>query len=351
MHHSQIKSEVRRLIANGTVLPAHPLALDANRKLDAAHQRALTRYYIDAGAGGLAVGVHTTQFKIREAGLYRPVLELAAQTASSWAKRPLALIAGATGRTEQAVDEALTARALGYHAVLLSLSAMRGASENEIVEHCATVARHMPLIGFYLQTAVGGIALSRAFWTRFAALENVIAIKVAPFDRYKTLDVAFGVVAAGAEARVALLTGNDDHIIPDLVMPLRIRTGKREAVVRFCGGLLGHWSVWTKSAVDLLARVHRAIGGGTVPDEILALDAILTDCNSVIFDVANGFAGCIPGCHEILRRQGLMRTAHCLDPGEVLSPGQGTGIDRLYASYPEFNDDAFVRANLERWRA
>jgi len=348
---TDLPAEVLAILRRGAVLPAHPLALDEQRQLDRQSQRALSRYYIDAGAGGLAVGVHTTQFKIREAGLYRPVLELAAQTASSWAKRPLALIAGATGRTEQAVDEALTARALGYHAVLLSLSAMRGASENEIVEHCATVARHMPLIGFYLQTAVGGIALSRGFWTRFAALENVIAIKVAAFDRYKTLDVAFGVVAAGAEARVALLTGNDDHIIPDLVMPLRIRTGKREAVVRFCGGLLGHWSVWTKSAVDLLARVHRAIGGGTVPDEILALDAILTDCNSVIFDVANGFAGCIPGCHEILRRQGLMRTAHCLDPGEVLSPGQVTGIDRLYASYPEFNDDAFVRANLERWRA
>jgi hypothetical protein len=348
---TDLPAEVLAILRRGAVLPAHPLALDEQRQLDRQSQRALSRYYIDAGAGGLAVGVHATQFKIREARLYRPVLELAAQTASSWAKRPLALIAGATGRIEQAVDEALTARALGYHAVLLSLSAMRGAGENEIVEHCAAVARHMPLIGFYLQTAVGGIALSRAFWTRFAALENVIAIKVAPFDRYKTLDVAFGVVAAGAEARIALYTGNDDHIIPDLVTPLRIRTGKREAVVRFRGGLLGHWSVWTKSAVDLLARVHRAIGGGAVPDEILALDAILTDCNSVIFDVANGFAGCIPGCHEILRRQGLMRTVHCLDPAEVLSPGQVTGIDRLYASYPELNDDAFVRANLERWRA
>jgi hypothetical protein len=227
---------------------------------------------------------------------------------------------------------------------------MKGASEDEIVEHCATVARHTPLIGFYLQTAVGGIALSRTFWTRFAAIENVIAIKVAPFDRYKALDVAFGVVAAGAEERVALYTGNDDHIVPDLVTPMRIRTGKREAVVRFRGGLLGHWSVWTRSAVELLERVRDAIGSGAVPDAILALDAMVTDCNSVIFDTANAFAGCIPGCHEILRRQGLMRTVHCLDPNEVLSPGQATGIDRLYASYPELNDDAFVRANLERWR-
>jgi hypothetical protein len=347
---TDLPADVLAILRRAAVLPAHPLALDEQRRLDRPSQRALTRYYIDAGAGGLAVGVHATQFQIRQAGLYRPVLELAGETASSWAKRPLVMIAGAIGRTQQALEEARTARALGYHAVLLGLSAMQGASENELIEHCATVARDMPLIGFYLQTAVGGIGLSRAFWTRFAAIENVIAIKVAPFDRYKTLDVAFGVVAAGAEARIALLTGNDDHIIPDLVTPLRIRTGKREAVVRFRGGLLGHWSVWTRSAVALLARVEDAIGGGAVADEILELDAMVTDCNSVIFDVANGFAGCIPGCHEILRRQGLMRTVHCLDPSAVLSPGQARGIDRLYATYPELNDDAFVRANLERWR-
>jgi len=347
---TDLPGDVIAILRRGAVLPAHPLALDAQRRLDRPSQRALARYYIDAGAGGLAVGVHATQFQIRQAGLYRPVLELAAETASSWTKRPLALIAGAIGRTQQALEEARTARALGYHAVLLGLSAMQGASENELIEHCATIARDMPLIGFYLQTAVGGIALSRAFWTRFAAIENVIAIKVAPFDRYKTLDVAFGVVAAGAEARITLLTGNDDHIVPDLVTPLRIRTGKREAVVRFRGGLLGHWSVWTRSAVALLARIEDALGSGAVADEILALDAMVTDCNSVIFDVANGFAGCIPGCHEILRRQGLMRTVHCLDPGAVLSPGQARGIDRLYATYPELNDDAFVRANLERWR-
>jgi hypothetical protein len=340
---TDLPAEVLAILRRGAVLPAHPLALDEKRRLDQQSQRALSRYYIDAGAGGLAVGVHATQFRIREAGLYRPVLELAAQTASCWAKRPLAMIAGATGRTKQAVDEAQTARTLGYHAVLLGLSAMKGASEDEIVEHCATVARHMPLIGFYLQTVVGGIALSRA-------LENVIVIKVAPFDRYKTLDVAFGVVAAGAEERVALYTGNDDHIVPDLLTPLRVRAGKREAVIRFRGGPLGHWSVWTRSAVELLERVHGAIGAGAVPAAILALDAMVTDCNSVIFDVANGFAGCIPGCHEILRRQGLMRTVNCLDPNEVLSPGQAAGIDRLYASYPELNDDAFVKANLERWR-
>jgi Dihydrodipicolinate synthetase family len=348
---TDLPTDVLAVLRRGAVLPAHPLALDEKRQFDRQSQRALSRYYIDAGAGGLAVGVHATQFQIREAGLYRPVLELAAETASGWAKRPLVMIAGVIGKTAQAVEEARTARALGYHAVLLGLSAMKGASEDEIVKHCVAVAREMPLIGFYLQTAVGGIALSRAFWTRFAAIENVIAVKVAPFDRYKTLDVAFGVVAAGAEQRITLYTGNDDHIVADLVTPLRIRTRKREVILRFRGGLLGHWSVWTKAAVDLLANIHSSIGSGAVSDEILALDAMVTDCNGVIFDVANGFAGCIPGCHEVLRRQGLMRTAHCLNAGEVLSPGQAAGIDRLYASYPELNDDGFVRDNLERWRA
>jgi len=347
---SDLPAEVVAILRRGAVLPAHPLALDEKRQFDRQSQRALTRYYIDAGAGGLAVGVHATQFQIREAGLYRPVLELAAETANSSARGPLVMIAGVIGKTAQAIEEARTARALGYHAALLGLSAMKGASEDEIVAHCSAVAREMPLIGFYLQTAVGGIALSRAFWARFAAIENVIAIKVAPFDRYKTLDVAFGVAAAGAEERITLYTGNDDHIVADLVTPLCIRTDRREVVLRFRGGLLGHWSVWTKSAVDLLAKIRGSIGSGTVPDEILALDAMVTDCNSVIFDVANAFAGCIPGCHEVLRRQGLMRTAHCLDPREILSPGQAAGIDRLYATYPELVDDGFVRANLERWR-
>jgi dihydrodipicolinate synthase/N-acetylneuraminate lyase len=279
------------------------------------------------------------------------VLELAAETAASWSKRPLFMIAGAIGKTGQAIEEARTARALGYHAVLLSLGAMRGAGEDELIAHCRAVAGEMPLIGFYLQTAVGGIPLSRSFWTRFAAIENVIAIKVAPFNRYKTLDVAFGVAAAGAEERVTLYTGNDDHIVADLVTPLHIRIGKREVVLRFSGGLLGHWSVWTKSAVALLEKVHACVGKGSVPEAILALDSQVTDCNSVIFDVDHDFAGCIAGCHEILRRQGLMRTGHCLDPKEVMSPGQAAEIDRLYATYPHLVDDDFVRENLSRWRS
>jgi dihydrodipicolinate synthase/N-acetylneuraminate lyase len=240
---TDIPADVLAVLRRGTVLPAHPLALDRQRGFDRVSQRALARYYIDAGAGGLAVGVHATQFKIREAGLYRPVLELAAETAQSWTRRPLLLIAGVMGNTAAALAEARLARALGYHAVLLGFAGLRGASEDELIEHCGVLARELPVIGFYLQTAVGGIALSRAFWTRFAGIDNVIAIKVAPFDRYKTLDVAFGIVAAGAEDRITLYIGNDDHIVADLVTPLRIRTPKREAVLRFKGGLLGHWSV------------------------------------------------------------------------------------------------------------
>ena len=351
-HWTDIPAEVLAVLRKGAVLPAHPLALDEKRQLDRISQRALSRYYIDAGAGGLAVGVHATQFQIRDVGLYRPVLELAAETAGAWTKRPLVMIAGVIGKTARAVEEARTARSLGYHAVLLGLGALRGAGEDELIAHCAAVAREMPTIGFYLQTAVGGIPLSRAFWTRFAGLDNVIAIKVAPFNRYKTLDVAFGVVAAGAEERVTLYTGNDDHIVADLVTPLTIRTPGREATLRFKGGLLGHWSVWVRSAVALLEKIHACVGRGAVPEDVLALDSMVTDCNAALFDVDHDFAGCIPGCHEVLRRQGLLRTVHCLDPKEVLSPGQSAAIDRLYTTYPDLHDGhAFVAANLERWRA
>ena len=350
-HWSDWPADILALLRGGCVIPAHPLALDAGRRFDARRQRALTRYYLDAGAGGIAVGVHATQFAIREVGLYEPVLELAMRTTREWAARPVLMIAGLSGKTAQAVAEAETARALGYHAVLLGLGAMKGASEDELIAHCEAVAAAMPLVGFYLQTAVGGIPLSRAFWTRFAAIENVIAIKVAPFDRYRTLDVAHGIVAAKAEQRVTLYTGNDDHILLDLVAPLGVRANGREALLRFRGGLLGHWSVWTAAAVQVLHQAQTAIAADAIPPGLLALDGFVTDCNSVIFDVANDFAGCIPGCHEVLRRQGLLRSNLCLDPNEVLSPGQSEGIDRLYATYPELTDDAFVSANLSRWRS
>jgi Dihydrodipicolinate synthetase family len=351
MHHSKMKTEVRRLIAEGTVIPAHPLALDANRALDTTHQRALTRYYIDAGAGGLAVGVHTTQFAIREAGLYRPVLELAAETAEAWTTKPLALMAGLCGPTQQAVAEARTALAIGYHAGLLSLAAMASASEDEIISHCETVAREIPLVGFYLQPAVGGVILSCDFWRRFASIDNVIAIKIAPFNRYRTLDVLRGVSAAGALDRVTLYTGNDDHILLDLTLPFDLREGGVTTRTHIRGGLLGHWSVWTASAVKHFEMCRAARSRGAVPDDLLALDARVTDCNSAFFDVANNFHGCIAGCHEVLRRQGLLQGIWCLDRAEGLSPGQISEIDRVCREHADLDDDAFVAANLPRWLA
>jgi hypothetical protein len=351
MHHSEIKADVRKLIADGTVIPAHPLALDASRKLDVRHQRALTRYYLDAGAGGLAVGVHTTQFAIRDVGLYRPVLELAAETATSWTKRPVAMVAGLAGPTQQAVAEAQTARGIGYHAGLLSLAAMKSASEDEIIAHCEAVAREIPLVGFYLQPAVGGVILSADFWRRFASIDNVIAIKIAPFNRYRTLDVLRGVAAAGALDRVALYTGNDDHILLDLMLPFDLRDKGVTTRAWFKGGLLGHWSVWTASAIRQFEMCKAARGKDSLPADLLALDARVTDCNSAFFDVANNFHGCIAGCHEILRRQGLMQGLWCLDPAEGLSPGQMAEIDRVCREHADLSDDAFVKDNLQKWLA
>jgi dihydrodipicolinate synthase/N-acetylneuraminate lyase len=288
--------------------------------------------------------VHTTQFGIREVGLFAPVLETAAKTAA-WTTRPLMLIAGAVGRTSQAVGEAQTARALGYHAVLLSLAALRDASEAELIDHCRAVAAEMPVVGFYLQSAVGGIPLSQPFWQEFARIDNVIGIKVAPFNRYATLDVVHGVAAAAAADRVTLYTGNDDHIVLDLILPFRTDAG----TVRFAGGLLGHWSIWTRTAVAILERCKASREQEAVPTELLALDSAVTDCNAAFFDVANDFRGVIAGCHEVLRRQGLLAGRWCLDPHEDLSPGQLEAIDRVYRRYPELNDDAFVAGNLERW--
>ncbi|MGZ8259997.1 MAG: dihydrodipicolinate synthase family protein [Caldimonas sp.] len=370
---------LRERLFAGIAIPAHPLALDASRRLDRRRQRALSRYYLDAGAGGLAVGVHTTQFAIREAGLFEEVLALAADTAREWqplgkpsggqpfakpsgahppacerAPRPL-LVAGAVGPTRQAIAEARLARGLGYDAVLLSLAALKGASEDELVAHCEAVAAEMPLIGFYLQPAVGGVELPASFWARLAAIEGVVANKVAPFHRYRTLDVVRGVVAARAERRVALYTGNDDHIVLDLVTPFDVVRDGAPVRVRFRGGLLGHWSVWTKGAVELLERCKAAAAakdaGGAIDAELLALDSRVTDCNSAFFDVANGFAGCIAGCHEVLRRQGLLEGTWCLDPNEGLGPGQAQAIDRVLAEHADLADDDFVAANLGRWLA
>jgi hypothetical protein len=341
--------QVLATLREGVVIPAHPLALDADRRLDARRQRALTRYYLDAGARGLAVGVHTTQFAIREACLFEPVLELAMRTAADWSRATAVMIAGLTGRTAQAVREAQVARGLGYHAGLLSLAALEGASEDELIAHAQAVAREMPLVGFYLQPAVGGLVLPVSFWRRFAAIENVVAIKIAPFNRYRTLDVIRGVAEADAAERITLYTGNDDHIVLDLVTPFTVVAHGRVRTLRIKGGLLGHWSVWVTRAVDLLQRIHAAAAANEIPAELLALDAQVTDCNAAIFDAANGFHGVIAGCHEILRRQGLLEGIWCLDPKETLGPGQRQEIDRVCAAYPHLNDDEFVRANLQRW--
>lgn len=337
------------ILAKGTVIPAHPLALTADRKFDERRQKALTRYYIDAGSGGLAVGVHTTQFAIREVGLYRDVLELAAKTAADWSDKPLTMVAGLAGKTKQAVAEAQTAKSLGYHAGLLSLAAMKGESADAIIEHCTAVAEQIPVVGFYLQPAVGGIHLDAAFWTRFASIPGVVAIKVAPFNRYRTLDVMRGVVEAGAENRITMYTGNDDHIVLDLVTPFTFMREGKPVTVRFTGGLLGHWSVWTKGAVDIFQRCREAAQSDAVAADFLSLDSRVTDCNSAFFDVANNFHGCIAGCHEVLRRQGLLEGIWCLDPDEGLSPGQSQEIDRVLAQHADLSDDAFVKANLERW--
>lgn len=351
MHWSALPADALSVLRTGGVIPAHPLALDDARRLDAVRQRALTRYYLDAGAAGLAVGVHATQFAIREAGLYQDVLFLAAETADGWCERPKVMIAGLAGRTGQARREAGIARALGYHAGLLSLAAFPDASDDELVEHCAAVAEEIPLVGFYLQKAVGGRDLSAAFWRRFAAIDNAIAVKVAPFDRYRTIDVVRGLAEAGAEERVTLYTGNDDHILLDLLTPFRIRRGDGEVVVRIRGGLLGQWSVWTARAVELLEKARAAVAADAIPLDLLALDAEITDANGAIFDVANDFFGCIAGCHEILRRQGLLENRVLLDPEEGLGPGQAAEIDRVSAAYPHLADDAFVAANLDRWLA
>jgi Dihydrodipicolinate synthetase family len=343
--------QVLAALRQGVVIPAHPLALDAGRRLDARRQRALARYYLDAGAGGLAVGVHTTQFAIREVGFYRPVLDLAMRSASEWTRKAPIMIAGLAGPTAQALTEAEIARDLGYHAGLLSLAALKGASEDELITHAQRIARELPLVGFYLQPAVGGLVLPVSFWRRFAQIENVAAIKIAPFNRYRTLDVIRGVVEAGAQDRITLYTGNDDHIVLDLLTPFTIVANDRETTVRIKGGLLGHWSVWVKKAVELLDRIHAADAANNVSADLLALDSQVTDCNAAIFDVANDFHGVIAGCHEILRRQGLLEGIWCLDPNETLGPGQKDEIDRVCASYPHLNDDAFVRANLERWLA
>jgi dihydrodipicolinate synthase/N-acetylneuraminate lyase len=342
-------SELRSALLSGLVIPAHPLALDPDRRLDERAQRALTRYYLAAGAGGIAVGVHTTQFAIRDPkyGLYEPVLALAAGTARDSALgRGPALIAGLVGRTDQALREARIARDLGYHAGLLSLGAWRDDREDAILDHCRAVAAAIPLFGFYLQPAVGGRVLSYDFWRAFAEIPEVVAVKIAPFNRYQTLDVVRAVADAGRRD-IALYTGNDDSIVADLLTPFPDAAGGPP--MRIVGGLLGHWAVWTRAAVALLDELKRVRDGATVESVWLRRGAEVTDMNGALFDVRHGFAGCIAGIHEVLRRQGLLRGTWCLDPCEALSPGQREEIDRVIRAYPHLTDDEFVAQHLSEW--
>jgi hypothetical protein len=345
---------VTQVLHAGIAIPAHPLALDGHRQFDERRQRALTRYYLDAGAGGLAVGVHSTQFAIRDPryGLFEPVLGLAADTISAWERRhsqQVVRIAGLCGNTAQAVSEAAMARQAGYHAGLLSLGALRDAPDEALIRHARAVAGELPLFGFYLQPAVGGRALSYRFWRAFVEIPNVIAIKVAPFNRYATLDVVRAVAEAGRAGEIALYTGNDDHIVLDLLAQYAFEVSGKRVRLGFQGGLLGHWACWTKRAVEILDRCRLALRQAAIPTDLLLLAEQVTDCNAAFFDAAHGFAGALPGIHEVLRRQGLLANHFCLDEKECLSPGQLAEIDRVYAAYPHLNDDEFVRENLDRW--
>ena len=352
---NKLDSRIGQLLANGTVIPAHPLALTAERRLDERRQRALTRYYVAAGAGGLAVGVHTTQFAIRDPriGLFAPVLKLAAEEmdrADLARPDPLVRIGGICGDTTQAVREAGLLAELGYHAGLLSLAALKDADDDALLRHCRSVAEAIPIIGFYLQSSVGGRRLSFRFWRKFVEIENVAAIKIAPFNRYQTLDVMRAV--AESKRPITLYTGNDDNIVMDLLTPYRFSVDGRQREVRMVGGLLGHWAVWTRSAVELFRNCQATTRNTEgVSKGLLRASVEITDANAAFFDAANHFAGCIAGLHEVLRRQGLLEGIWCLDPQETLGPGQKEEIDRVYAAYPHLNDDEFVRQGLPLWLA
>lgn len=362
-----------QLLKKGAAIPALPLALDARRQFDPRAQRTVLRYYLDAGAGGVAVGVHSTQFAIRERGLFEPLLAFAAEEIGRFearAGREIIKIAGVCGPIDQAEREAETARRLGCDYALLSPGGLAGRPESYLLDRTRAVAAILPVIGFYLQGAVGGRPLSFQYWRELCGIPGVAGVKCAPFSRYQTLDLARGAAASGRAADIALYTGNDDSIVADLLTAYRFGAagcggadgaegcvaggggGRGKGVeVRFVGGLLGHWGVWTKKAVELLESIRGALDAGAIPADLLALGAQITDCNAAFFDAANGFRGVIPGIHEVLRRQGIFPGIWCLDESETLSPGQSEEIERVYAAYPHLNDDAFVAENLRRWQA
>jgi dihydrodipicolinate synthase/N-acetylneuraminate lyase len=355
MKASELDQAILKILRQGAVIPALPLALSRDRCLDKRRQRALIRYYLDAGAGGIAVAVHTTQFEIRlpEHNLYEPVLRIAKEEFERFAAatgRPVVRIAGVIGKTEQALREARLALDLGYHAALLSVAAFKNAPNEEILTHCKEVAEVIPIMGFYLQPAVGGRMLNKDFWRDFARIRNVVAIKIAPFNRYYTMDVVRGIAESGRAGDITLYTGNDDNILVDLLSEYRIEVDGRITSLRIAGGLLGHWAVWTRTAVRLLEEVHTGQFDQNLQEALILANQI-TDSNAAFFDASNNFAGCITGIHEVLRRQGLLEGIWTLNKKEILSPGHKEEIDRVYAAYPHLNDDDFVSENLEKWLA
>ncbi|UCF96380.1 MAG: dihydrodipicolinate synthase family protein [Spirochaetaceae bacterium] len=354
----QPPERIVKALRTGMVIPAHPLALKEDKTLDERHQKALSRYYLDAGAGGLAVGVHTTEFAIHDPkiGLYRPVLELAMETVRGWqplipASDPPLMVAGVIGATAQAVREAETARELGYHMGLLGLGALKEASDDQLVDHARKVAGVLPIMGFYLQPAVGGRILSERFWRRLAEIPNLVAIKMAPFNRYYTLTVIRAVAAAGRAGEVALYTGNDDSILVDLLTRFEIALDQGSAAMEIVGGLLGHWAYWTTRAVEQLEQVRGAKRNGAVPAQLLTLAAQVTESNGAIFDPENDFRGCISGILYVLASSGLISGVNPLGAGERLSSGQAKKIDAVMTRYPHLTDHQFVRENLDRWLA
>lgn len=348
-----LDNKKKKLLLDGTVIPAHPLALNKNRKLDEKRQRALTKYYMDSGAGGIAIGVHTTQFEIRDKkyGLYQPVLKLAAEeVANADLQRPFLKIAGIAGPTGQAVQEAEIAVDLEYDLGLVSMGGLPDYSELDLIKRTEKIAEIIPIFGFYLQPAAGGKILSYNFWKDFSEISGVMAIKMAPFNRYQTLDVVRAVCQCSRYNKIALYTGNDDNIVVDLLTKFRFEVNGEIRYKEIVGGLLGHWAVWTKKAVELFEEIKNIKrNSNSIPANILTKAAVITDTNAVFFDAANDFKGCIPGIHEVLRRQGLLEGVWCLNPEEKLSQGQSEGITRVYNAYPELNDDAFVQQHLPTW--
>lgn len=345
-----LPKELQQLLQGGLVIPAHPTALTKNLKLDERRQRALSRYYLDAGSGGLAIGVHTSQFEIRDAGLYQPILELGKEEMDAFCTKTgktIFRISGVLGNTTQALKEAQISADMGYHAVLLGLTALKGQSNEKLILHCKAIAEIMPIIGFYLQTSVGGGLLDFEFWREFSRIKNVVAIKMAPFNRYQTIDVVKGVAASGRAHEIALYTGNDDNIVADLLTKFNLPVEKENVQLIITGGLLGHWAVWNQKAVALFSRIKKSSPAEI--SDLLTLGVKITDSNAAFFDSRNMFKGSIAGIHEVLIRQGLLEANYTINPNETLSLGQKEEIDRVYQVYPELNDDVFVDENLDQW--